>query len=411
MKAVVVSIGSELVEGFLTDTNATFLAQEMAALGIELVEVFGVGDHKDRIVKILERGWEDAQLIVTTGGIGPTDDDLTRESIAALVGEEVAVDPELLDSISRYFAARGTPMPEQNAKQAWTIPSCEPLLNPMGTAPGWFVRRGDQVIVSMPGVPREMRRMWHEQAVPRLLPYLGDRYVVSKTLKTIGIGESAAERAITDIIHRGEPVVATYAKNDGVHIRVTSSAPDRSEAERAVQITEAEIRAILGDYIYGEEPLSLGAAILAPLITTGDTISIGEAGSGGHFSSLIAEEPASVVHFRGGLTRAYAHATAARGLQRSEPDAPLLLAREEARAIREMLPADFGLGIVVRLSSGETQDRTRGDIALCLVGPRGQRERTQSLSAVPSEIRRRAALLAGEFLWNALTADLRGGNR
>ena len=134
MRAVVVSIGSELTEGFLTDTNATFLAQEMSALGIELVGVSQVGDNLERIVRVLRRGWEDADLIVTTGGIGPTDDDLTRESIAALLEETVDVDPDLLDTVSRFFRSRSIPMPEQNTKQAWLIPSAEALDNPMGTA-------------------------------------------------------------------------------------------------------------------------------------------------------------------------------------------------------------------------------------------------------------------------------------
>ena len=188
MRAVVISVGSELLDGFLTDTNATFLAQEMAALGIELVGVSQVGDSLPRILTTLRRAWDDADLIVTTGGIGPTEDDLTREAVAALLGETTTVDPDLLRGIADYFAARGLVMPEQNAKQAWLIPSAKALPNPMGTAPGWFVERDGHVIVSMPGVPREMMRMWREQAVPRLLPHLGDRAVVSRTLKTIGIG-------------------------------------------------------------------------------------------------------------------------------------------------------------------------------------------------------------------------------
>ncbi|MDW8007673.1 MAG: competence/damage-inducible protein A [Thermomicrobium sp.] len=159
MDAVVLSIGTELVDGHLTDTNATFLAQELASLGIRLQWVTQVGDELDTIVRVLRRAWEDATLIVTTGGIGPTEDDLTREAIATLLDEPLTVDPELAERIRAFFAARGLVMPERNVKQAYRIPSCEPLPNPIGTAPGWFVRRDQHVIVSMPGVPREMMRM------------------------------------------------------------------------------------------------------------------------------------------------------------------------------------------------------------------------------------------------------------
>ncbi len=405
MRAVVVSIGSELTEGFLTDTNATFLAQEMSALGIELVGVSQVGDNLDRIVSVLRRGWEDAELIVTTGGIGPTDDDLTRESVAALLGEDVTIDPNLLETISRFFRSRSIPMPEQNTKQAWLIPSAQALDNPMGTAPGWMVTRGNQFIVSMPGVPREMRRMWAEQAVPRLLPQLGDRVYVSKTLKTIGIGESAAERAIAEVIHRGYPIVATYAKDDGVHIRIIASATEREEADTAVRRAEVEVRTILGSYVYGEEPTTLGSAILSPLVEGGDTLAISEAGAGGRVTSLIAEEPAAVVHFSGGIVRAFSHAASVSGVDANEPDAPNELARIEAPRVRSMLKADYGFAIVVRLTAGERLDLTKGDIALCLSGRGGLHEREHSVTAIPSEVRRRAGMWAAEFLRTSLMEE------
>ncbi len=406
MRAVVVSIGSELTEGFLTDTNATFLAQEMSALGIELVGVSQVGDNLERIVTVLRRGWEDADLIVTTGGIGPTDDDLTRESVAALLGEEVKVDPDLLEVVAKFFRSRSIPMPEQNSKQAWLIASAHALPNPMGTAPGWITQRGDKYIVSMPGVPREMRRMWAEQAVPRLAHRLGDQFYVSKTLKTIGIGESAAERAIADLIHRGYPVVATYAKDDGVHIRIIAGSSDREAAESAVRQTEVEVRTILDNYVYGEDPTTLGAAILAPIVETGDTLAISDAGAGGRITTLIAEEPAAVVHFAGGITRAFSHAASVSGIDANDPDAPLALARLEASHVRAMLKADYGFAIVVRLTPGERLDLTKGDIALCLIGRGKTQEREHSVTSIPSEVRRRAGMWAAEFLRTSLMAEV-----
>lgn len=409
MRSAIVSVGSELIDGFVTDTNATFLAQEMVALGIELVGVFQVGDNLDRLVRTLRRAWEDAELIVTTGGIGPTDDDLTRESIAALLDERVAVDQELLRVIERFFGSRGIPMPEQNAKQAWLIPSASVLPNPMGTAPGWFVQKDAHVIVSMPGVPREMMRMWREQAVPRLLPYLGDRVVKSVTLKTIGIGESAAERMIADIIRRGFPIVATYAKDDGVHIRVTASAPRREEAEDAVRRTEFEVRDVMQHHIYGTEEVSLGAAILAPLMDSGKTLAISEAGAGGRTSSLLAEEPAADVSFHGGLERSFDHVAGQHGIDPTDEDAHIRVASREAAAIRSEQHADYGLGVAVRLTTDPSPDRTAGDVALCLTDGSAMLERQHRVRAVPPEIRRRAALWAAEFLWNGLRHGLGQG--
>ncbi|HLI50811.1 MAG TPA: molybdopterin-binding protein, partial [Thermomicrobiaceae bacterium] len=293
MRSAIVSIGSELIDGFVTDTNATFLAQEMTALGIQLMSVQQVGDDLDRIVLTLKRAWEDGEIIVTTGGIGPTGDDLTRESIAALLNETVSVDQGLLDQISGFFSSRGIPMPERNTKQAWLIPSASALPNPMGTAPGWFVEHDGHYIVTMPGVPREMRRMWSEQAVPRLLPALGDRAVESITLKTLGLGESAAEREIIHLVERGYPIVATYAKDDGVHIRITAAANTHEAASSAVNATAAEIRSIIGSYVYGDVSLSLAAAIVEPLRERGLSLAVFEAGSGGRITEMLAEEPAA----------------------------------------------------------------------------------------------------------------------
>ena len=169
MRAYVLSIGTELVHGRLTDTNATYLAQELLGAGIELLHVVQTGDDLPRLTNVLRNAAADADLIICTGGVGPTADDLTREAIADLVGETPEIDPEILAGIESFFAARGMKMPVQNGKQAWIIPSAVPLDNPVGTAPGWFVRHGTVTIVAMPGVPREMFRMWQEQAFPRIL--------------------------------------------------------------------------------------------------------------------------------------------------------------------------------------------------------------------------------------------------
>ena len=242
MRAYVLSIGSELIGGHLTDTNATFLAQELAAQGIELLHVVQVGDDLDRLTRTLATAVEEADLVICTGGIGPTDDDLTREAICAVAGETPLVDESLVAGIREFFAQRGLEMPERNAKQAWVIPSAEVLPNPVGTAPGWLARVDDTMIVAMPGVPREMVRMWREQALPRISAHLTGRVYRSANLRTLGIGESAVSQLLDELTRRPRPYVGTYAKDDGVHVRVTASADDPAQAERDLSETVEEVR-------------------------------------------------------------------------------------------------------------------------------------------------------------------------
>ncbi len=394
MRAVVLSIGSELLDGHLTDTNATFLAQELTGLGVELLGVCQVGDTLEHILRALQRAWGDAELIITTGGIGPTADDLTREAIAALLGEPVTVDPELLEQIRAFFAARGLVMPEQNAKQAWLIPSAEPLPNPIGTAPGWLVRRDGHFIVTMPGVPREMMRMWREQAVPRLIPYLGGGAIRSVTLKTIGLGESAVEQAIADLVAAGYPVVATYAKDDGVHVRITA------QAAATVARVAQEIRSRLGDHVYGDEATSLGAAVLEPLLRLRWRLGVVEVDSGGRISNLLVEEPLARDTLVGCLVYPCWPA--------SDTLAPEALAQEAIALGRANLErADCLYAVVIRMTPGATPDHTRGEAILWLETPAGALERRHQVTSPASEIRRRVSLWAAEFLRLALLQQAR----
>lgn len=291
MNAYILSIGAELLHGHITDTNATFLSQELDARGIELLHVIQVGDDRDRIRESIQRAMAEAEIIICTGGIGPTEDDLTREGIADAVDEIPEVDPALRSEIESFFHNRGLTMPERNAKQAWLIPSAEALPNPVGTAPGWFVQKDGKVIISMPGVPREMTRMWAEQAAPRLGRMLSGRSYSSVTIKTIGIGESALEEAIADLVAQTNPIVATYAKDDGVHVRVVGIADDEPAARRIRDAAAEEVHRRLGVWFYGEDDVSLAGSLAAQLDSKGLKIRILDAGGGGQFGALMLGDP------------------------------------------------------------------------------------------------------------------------
>lgn len=295
MRAWAVSIGSELLSGQITDTNATFLAQECAGAGIDLIRVTQVGDEMEALVSTLQLALAGADVVICTGGVGPTDDDLTREAIARIAGESPRVDPLLLRELKSFFANRGQEMPARNAKQAWVIPSSETLLNPVGTAPGWIVRlnKGEYrgVVVAMPGVPREMYRMWREQVLPALQPETVAHVIRSVTLKTLGIGESAAEDQIHDLVMRSHPIIATYAKDDGVHIRVTAMGDSLGETQRLLASGIRDVQGTLGKYIWGRDSDTLPTVILHALEQSSSTVAVTEVGSGGAFVGMLTSIP------------------------------------------------------------------------------------------------------------------------
>lgn len=297
MRACILSIGSELILGQITDTNATFLAQELSAVGIDLVYVTQVGDDRNLLIDALRRSLEYADLLICTGGIGPTDDDLTRETIAELVGETPVVDQDLLTDLVSFFRGRGQDMPERNKKQAWTIPSSTVLPNPVGTAPGWLVDIDGKMIVTMPGVPREMFRMWTEQALPRVLDRSESRVIDSVNIKTIGIGESAAEDLLHDLVVAADPQVATYAKDDGVHVRITAFGDDPEEARRRRDICRDEVVRRLGDHIWGEDTDTLPGVLARDLAARQAKLYIHEVGIGGALSSMLAADANSASIF------------------------------------------------------------------------------------------------------------------
>lgn len=388
MRAYVLSIGSELIHGALTDTNATFLAQELIAQGIELLHVVQVGDDRERLTRTLQRAVDDADLVICTGGVGPTDDDLTREAIAALVGEEPVVDEGLLETVRSFFAQRGQEMPERNAKQAWLISSAEPLPNPVGTAPGWFVRADREVIVAMPGVPREMTRMWREQALPRIVPLLPRRAYRSVNVRTLGIGESSLAERLGDLTQRANPYVGTYAKDDGVHVRITASAATDELAIAAMERVLLDVRQRLDGTIYSEDERSLPQVLLDHLRTVGMRLGIVESGTGGRFANLLLSE-ADAGDVVAGALALVAGAGSAQTL---------------AAEARERFDAPLGIGLASELTPID-RGLYEGVVTVAVAGAATAEERFP-IRAMHQEVQRRAAMNAADVLRRAvLTAD------
>ncbi len=226
LTAELLSIGTEITVGDTRDTNAGELARSLTARGVDVLRVTAVPDDLLTVTAAFAAALERADMVVSTGGLGPTPDDLTREAIAAVCGERPAVDPDLEAWLRQLWDRRGMAFPELNLKQAWLIPSATSLANPNGTAPGWFVTRPDgRVVVAMPGPPREMRPMWSDEVVPRLEAIGLGRPIAARTYRLAGIGESQVAELLGETMLRAtNPLVATYARAEAVDVRISAVA-------------------------------------------------------------------------------------------------------------------------------------------------------------------------------------------
>ena len=394
MRAHILSIGSELLLGHITDTNATFLAQELTASGIELIHVTSTGDDFQELVSTMKIALSQVDLVICTGGIGPTDDDLTREAIAEVVGETPEIDPELLAALKSFFAGRGQDMPERNAKQAWRIASSEILANPVGTAPGWLVHipgETPKYMVTMPGVPREMFRMWKEQALPRIRERSGQRVIDTIVLKTIGIGESAAEQELHDLVVAGNPIVATYAKDDGVHVMVSAMGDDVTETRERRDRAVTEVERILGQYLWGTDSDSLERVLANALREQDQKFGIIERGTGGAFAALLARDLVSQGILAQGATYPLSN-----GLLTADAEG---LARSDAQTARDFDRASIGVGLIF---TGTQTDNGLVDGRLMLAVARPGEEPKllpgATYRATLAEVQRRASLHAVDML-------------
>ncbi len=374
MRAEIISCGTELLLGHITDTNATYLAQSLASLGIDLYFVSQVGDNQGRIVETLRRAWERSDLIIMTGGLGPTEDDLARESISALLGETMQVDPRLEAELRGMFASRRSIMPERNIKQATLIPSAQALPNPRGTAPGWWVEKDGHIIVAMPGVPREMYRMWEQEVMPRLSPYTGG-LIFTRILRVWGLGESAVEERLDPVIHSNNPTVATYAKSDAIDVRITAKAETHEKAEQQVAEMEARVRQILRHHVFGVDKDTLQGVIGKYLTERRQSLGVMESLTGGLLSSTVTDVPGSSNYFVGGLVTYNTELKVQMGVPREILEQYGAISEEAARAmahtVRKRFDTDFGLGITGVAGPDEEEDKPVGTAHIAIEGPEG----------------------------------------
>jgi len=299
MNCEIVTIGSELLHGQIIDTNASYLARTLNSIGLNIAFHTTVGDISTQIKDVLFQAWERNDLIITTGGIGPTEDDLTREVIADLVGVPLIFKKKLMDQIESMFKHIGYGMPENNRKQAFIPDGATPIPNEMGTAPGFIIEKESKVIVALPGVPKELKYLLNKKIVPYLKKrfQLDQELIFPKTLKVTGIGESKVDTQIKDLIkENSNPTIGILASPGDIRITITAWAKSEREAEALIRPIEQEMRSRLGITIYGINDDTLNGVVTNLLNQRGETLSILETFSGGELTGRLQGSLLSPLH-------------------------------------------------------------------------------------------------------------------
>ena len=276
----IISVGTELLLGDILNTDAQFLSQELAKLGLSVLHQSTVGDNHDRLLELLAQSAKRSDIIILSGGLGPTPDDITKEVACEFFEKELVLHEESLQRMSAYFTAKGIEMPETNKKQAMLPEDCVVFQNNNGTAPGLAMEKDGKHILLLPGPPRELKPMFYESAVPYLKKF-SDKVIISHNIRTFGIGESAMSEIVTDLLDSSNPTVAPYAKDGEALLRVTAMADNEDEAEKLCTPMIAEIRERLSDYIYGIDVNCIEEAVVPMLVEKNLKLATAESCTGG----------------------------------------------------------------------------------------------------------------------------------
>jgi len=391
--AEIIGVGDELLYGETVDTNTSEIAVSLQPYAVEIRRTLRVADNLETLAQEVRQAWQSARLVVISGGLGPTPDDITREAIAVALEEELELDQEVLEWLEKLFEARGWKMPEVNRKQALKIPSARWIANPRGTAPGWWVHQEDKDLICLPGPPGEWRPMWAE-VLPRLeLPRKPYRQVV---FKTFGLGESRIVELLGDLFRRnGQAEVGTYAKMDGVAVVV------RGEPTLVEQLA-ARIRPLLGEAVWGQDEDTLPALALKLLERQKATLATLESMTGGVLGALLTGVSGASQSYLGGLL-SYSPA-------KSQLPIPPEVAAQHgvvspafaeamATAARDMFGASYALSTTGVAGPQELEGQPVGTLFVGLAGPEGVRSRHFRLPGANREmLRQRAAHAALAFL-------------
>lgn len=349
MRAEIITSGTELLLGDLVDTNAAYLSRQLRALGIDVHYRTTVGDNEERTAAAIAVAMRRADLVITTGGLGPTVDDVTRQAVARATGRPLVPHPELLAAIETRFRSFGYCMTENNVQQAYIPAGAVVIENPVGTAPCFAVETPSGAIISLPGVPRELEYLMEHAVIPYLRRRFGPREIIkTRVLKTCAIGESAVDARIADLMQSRNPTVGLNAHPGQTDVRITAKANSEAEAERMLDEMEAQIRQRLGDSIYGTGAQTLEEVVLQMLQGRGETLAVLETATGGQLTQRLATVR-DVAAFRGGVVKPF------------EAGEDCSSAQAEAAKVRRQFGATYGLAVIA----------ATGGVAIAFAGPGG----------------------------------------
>ena len=376
MKAELVSIGTEILLGEIVDTNANYLAGELSKLGIDLYWISQIGDNHQRLLEVLERAWQRSELIITTGGLGPTRDDITRETVASLLGEPLTLDPKLAEQIEQFFTRRGLDMPKSNLKQANVIPSAQAIYNARGTAPGWWVEKDNRILVAMPGPPAEMQPMWKLDILPRLSG-VHSGALVCRTLKTAGLSEALVGEMVAELLEGVNPTMGIYARADGIHLRLACKAETEVLAQAMIETCEKQARHIIGDYIWGCDEDRFETVVLKLLKDNSLSLGMMESFTGGLLAATLTDTTEGFTGtVKGGLILTSAEGKISHGVA---PDVIERFGNESqetteamASAVRHYFGADIGIAVGGE-ASGSAQQGINVKMWIAISKPGGTR--------------------------------------
>ncbi len=367
--AEIITIGTEILLGEIIDTNARYLARALRDTGIDLYRKTSVGDNAKRIAQAIQQALERCDIIITTGGLGPTIDDPTREAVALAVGVQSEFRPELWEQIQQRFTRFGRPPTENNKRQAYVPQGAIAIENPVGTAPIFIVEQGEKVIISLPGVPQEMEHLVQHEIIPFLRQRFNiHSFIKARVLHTSGAGESAIDDLVGDLEELANPTVGLAAHSGTVDVRITAKAETEAAADELIGPIERTIRQRLGNWVYGADAETLESIALEAVKRNGWTLAVVEAGLGGELTRRLA---ALAGPFLGGQVIT----------DIPSPDELAQITEEH----RQVLQADVGLGVAAQ------QVGDKVDVHMVLITPEGRQQFTRPYGGPPEHGPRWAA--------------------
>ena len=404
MKGEIISIGTELLMGEITDTNSSFLASQQPPLGIQILWITQVGDDLEMLSGAIGRALDRSDIVLTTGGLGPTDDDLTREAIAHCLGEEMVVQEDALNHLKTYFLGRDMEMPQRNIKQATLISSAQFIPNKRGTAPGWWVEKNGKIIVAMPGPPGEMQPLWQEEVVPRLRQKVRGQIIVTRNIKTNGLSEGSVDETLSAFFGKENPYLGIYAKADGIHLRIIARAQNEEKAQELIQPMENGIVSLIRPNVWGYDDDTPEAVVGQLLTQKGLSLATMESCTGGLLSSTVTDVPGSSSYFRGGLVTYSIEAKTAAGVSASLIEDYGAVSQQVADAMAEaarlQMKADIGIGVTGVAGPAEVEGKPVGTVYFSIA-------LDESVNSFPARLPPRRALIKSRTVATALIELIR----